>query len=196
MPLTLQRTVAPVSEPVTLSEIKSHLRIDITDDDTLLGALLSAARDDVELYLRRQVMPATWRLYLDTWQPCLRLPRPPVSSVTHIKYFDQDDIQQTLATTVYQVDIVSEPARITLKSGQSWPSLKADKLNAIEIQYVAGWADATAVPEVIKHAIKLLVGDLYEHREARLDLAGGLRTIDDNPTLGRLLWKHRVLGGA
>jgi hypothetical protein len=88
---------------------------------------------------------------------------------------------------------VSEPARIRLADGQTWPSLQSDRINAIQITYVAGYASAYQVPAGIRHAIKLLAGDLYENREGQLQLGGGLSRVEENPTLARLLWKFRLL---
>jgi len=195
MPLTLAQTVGPTIEPVTTDEAKDHLRIDIPDDDSLIDVLITAARADVEVWTRRQILTATWKLYLDAWPSGttpIRLPKPPTASVASIKYQDGDDVQQTLAGTVYQTDLISEPARIALVDGQVWPSLKAGAINAIVIEYVAGWATVAAVPSQIKHAIKLIVGDLYEHRESTIDIVPGLVSrVDNNLTIQRLLWMQR-----
>ena len=57
----LQRTVDPTSEPVTLAECKTWLRVDIADDDALLSALVTAARDAHELYCNRAYITQTWQ---------------------------------------------------------------------------------------------------------------------------------------
>jgi uncharacterized phiE125 gp8 family phage protein len=196
MPLTLRRTVPPTVEPVSLLAVKQHLRIETDDADPWLADYITAARDEVETYLQRQLLPATLVLYLDAWPAgrCpIRLPRPPATAVTAIEYVDTGGTLQTLAASVYQVDVISEPARIVLQDGETWPTLATARLNAIAITYTAGWATPSQVPSSIRQAVLLLVGDLYEHREARLDIGMGVSAIADNSTYQRLLWKHRLL---
>lgn len=177
----------PTEEPVTLAEAKLYLRIDHDVEDGLLSALLVAAREYVEMYTRRQLVTATWELTLDTWPACIRPPRPPLQAVTALTYLDSTATLQTLDPSAYQVDITVEPGRIVPAAGASWPAL-APVPGAARVRYTAGFGAAAAVPETYKAAIKLLLGDLYEHREARDEGA-----FPDNPTVARLLWGVSIL---
>lgn len=192
MPLTLTQTVAPTIEPLLLEEVKRYLRVDGTDEDSVIEALMLSAREDIETWTGRTLLTTTYALRLDCFPSgCpIRLPRPPLQSVTSIGYLDEDNVAQTLATTVYQSDVYSEPGRITLKTGQSWPSTYSAALNAVTITYVAGWILAT-IPERAKMALKLMVGGYYEHREESLEI----RTYP-NETVKRLLWGMRILEAA
>lgn len=167
MPLTLVQTVAPASEPVTLAEAKLHLRVEVSDDDDLITGLLKAARQYAETVTGRQLMQATWRLNLDAWPDDdeIRVPKPPLQSVSSITYVDTAGATQTVAASDYQVDANSEPGRIVPAYGEVWPAVR-DQLNAIAVTYVAGGAAASSVPEGIKAAIKLLLAHWYETREA------------------------------
>lgn len=197
MPLSLRQIIPPSSEPVSVPEVKALLRIETNEEDGVLADMISAAREDVEIALRRQLLTATLVLALDDFPTGLHgvicLPRPPIQSVTHIRYLDSGAVLQTLDSAAYQVDTISEPGRIWLADGQTWPSVYTHQLNAVLVTYVAGWPSAFAVPAAIRHAIKLRVGDLYEHREARLDIGAGLSRIDDNPTMERFLWRYRLV---
>jgi len=199
MPLTLVQTVAPTEEVVGLMELKAHLRISITDDDQLLVGYIQAARTLLELEMRRQFLTATYTLSLDEFPSenvssgfspgrFIRLPRPPLQSVSSITYFDSDNVSRTLATTVYGVDTKSEPGRIYLKSGQSWPSTY-DVPNAVTITYLAGWTSALLLPSAIRQAVFLLIGHFYENREATTT-EKILRGIPLG--LHALVWLHRV----
>jgi len=50
-------TTAVATEPVTLTEAKSHLRVIGTTDDTFITALISSARDFAEHYTGRALAP-------------------------------------------------------------------------------------------------------------------------------------------
>ena len=65
--------------------------------------------------------------------------------------------------TVYSVDTTSEPGLITLAYSQSWPTVRSIH-HAIEIIYIAGYGAAANVPEEVKSAMKMILGNLYEHR--------------------------------
>lgn len=160
-------TVDPVLEPVTLTEAKAQCRVDLTDDDTFITGLIGRAREYVEKLDWRAFMTQTLELWIAEWPgEDLTLPRPPLASVTHIKYYDVNDVEATLSTAVYFVDTVSEPGRVGLKYNQTWPNVALRDYNAICVTFVAGWATANAVPKTIKQAILLVIGHWYENREA------------------------------
>ena len=192
MALTLEQITPPNINVWTLSELKQELRIDMTDDDLLLRDMMVAAEQDVETFTSRQLLTATWRLSADDWQAEFRLPRPPAQSVDMIEYIDPDGTLQTLSTSIYQVDTRTEPARIRLAPNQSWPSLDRHRYNAVQITYKAGHSSRDAVPGMLRRAVAQIVGDYYEHREGQLDIAGSLKSIEENPTLSRLLWRYRI----
>mgnify|MGYP001811619452 CR=1 FL=1 len=98
-------------------------------------------------------------MYLDNFpvEP-IKLHRKPVSAITSIKYQDADDVQQTLATSVYKFD---QPRReIVLDYNQNWPDV-LEQRNAVEILYVAGYGDASAVPDTIKEAVLCKAASLF-----------------------------------
>lgn len=57
----------PSVEPISLSEAKSHLRVDsdFTADDNLIGGLIVAARQEAEQICRRALIKQTWKLAID-----------------------------------------------------------------------------------------------------------------------------------
>jgi uncharacterized phiE125 gp8 family phage protein len=159
-------TTPAAAEPITTAEAKSHLRIDaeFTDDDVYIASLIKAATQWAELYQGRSFVTRTITLERDRFSNVMELPAPPLITVTSIKYIDSDGTQQTLSADIYDVDTKSEPGRITLAYNQSWPVIRGD-VNGIEIIYTAGYGAAGDVPEMVKSAIKLIVGHLYENRE-------------------------------
>lgn len=190
--MSLKLVTAPATEPWTVSELKTHLRIDISDDDTLLSGLLTAAREYVEEAARRALITQTWRLNLGTWPEGgeILLPRPPLQSVTSIVYKDSDGNSTTWSTSAYIVDTDSEPGRVVLAYGESWPSVTLLPANPIIITYVAGYGDdATDVPGRLRRCISLLVGHWYENREGTV---GGTIIREVPFAIDSLIWLNRA----
>lgn len=159
---------APSVEPVSLADAKQALRLTGADEDGYLTNRIVEARRLVERWLGRQLITATWKLYLDEFPDEVLLEKLPVATVTSITYVDLDGTTQTLASADYQTDITSQdtPARIMPAYGKSWPDTRADTYNAVCVTFTAGYgAAATSVPDTIKAAILLLVGHRYELRE-------------------------------
>ena|SRR5690606_4280152 len=155
----------PASEPVNLSEAKAQLNVTSSSQDTQITRLITVARRQVERYLKRALITQTWKVYYNCFHHCMEIPYPPLQSVTHVKYFDDKGILQTLSESdFYWVDKESEPARIVRKYDAIFPELLVGRPNAVEIQYVAGYGNADAVPEDIRHAILMLVTDYFDNR--------------------------------
>lgn len=179
---------APSVEPVTADEVKEQLRLDGTDQDTMIGLLIVAAREGVEKYLGRALITQTWQIFFDCFPNLIELPKSPFQSVTHIKYYDGDGDQQTLSTDTYQTDLISIPGRITVAFGESWPTTRSGKMNAVEVQYIAGYGDAASnVPQPIKQLITAIAVDLYEHPEMNIELR-----ITNNPAYNFLAVNYKI----
>ena len=160
----------PTEEPVTLAEIKDHLRVSGTAEDSLLTLYAQMAREAVENECWRALLPQTWVLYLTSWPTdgIIALPRPPLQSVTSVVYTDEAGAAHTFAAANYRVDTASEPGRIVLAPDAAWPSDALDTGNPIAVTFVAGYADASAVPGMAKAAILLQIGEIYANREAAI----------------------------
>lgn len=171
MRLAKEPKVPPVLEPVSLAEAKAHLNVTSSDDDALIQGFITAARQLAENITRRQLVTATYEGYLDAFPAGgeILLPKPPLQSVTSIKYLDTDGVEQTLEPSIYLVDAQSTPGRVLLAPEQNWPQTKA-QANAVTVEFVAGWPmagdpSAATTPESIKSWIKLRVGGMYLFRE-------------------------------
>jgi uncharacterized phiE125 gp8 family phage protein len=168
MNVAWSRTVEPSSgnEPVTLAEAKAQVKQTQTVDDTYLGTLIIAARNIAEEYLARGLFTQTWKLTQDRWTDEIWLPRAaPLQSVNAVQYYDESGILQTVASSTYLVDTISEPARIMRAPWQVWPMLQADRSGAIEITYVVGWTALANIPQPIKLGMQCLIGRWYMDRE-------------------------------
>lgn len=188
--MPLQLVNSPSLEPVSLSEAKLHLRVDAAEDDTLIAALIQAARIHAEMLTARQLLPARWRLVQDRFTPVIRLDRSPVLSVLSVRYLDMAGLWQTMPAADYVVESSSEPARITPAFGKIWPPT-LPQIGSVEILFDAGYADALHVPEGIKRWMLLRVGSLYQHREEMSVIPAG--RLDPLPFVDSLLDPYRVV---
>lgn len=203
--MELQLVTATTGEPVTTAEAKTHLRVDHSDEDTLIASQVAAARADFEAATGRQLCQATYDLVLDRF-PCgssrreraIKFPRAPVQSVTSVTYTASDGTSTTLSSTAYSLvtswstapDPFCGPARLYEAYNDVWPTVR-DQGGAVTVRFVAGYGAASAVPELAKAAIKLMVGHLYENREATAEgsmpvLPLGVKRLQDLMDTGDL----------
>lgn len=160
---------AAANTAVALSVIKSHLNVEagFTDDDTLITAYLEAGEAHIQSVTNRQLITQTMVYYWDRppgarW---LILPDGACQSVTHVKYRDENEAEQTLSSGDYTVDITDDlGGRIVLNENVSWPTVSPLGA-ALWVQAVVGYGDdPDDVPAVVRAAIMRHVSDAYEHR--------------------------------
>lgn len=199
--LTPEIVEGPYGEPITLTEAKAHLRVDDSDSDDYITALISAAREDAELFCQRAFVQRRYRLTLDRFpfsRDCpLYLPMSPVVSVDHIKYYDTDSTLVTWSSSSYLVDTSQVPARITPIVDETWPTDVERRIAAVQVQYLAGYsADAASptdyaanVPKSVKQGMLMHLGHLFENRQ---DVVVG-RIATEMPFASKaLLYPYRV----
>lgn len=166
---------------MTRALAKSHLRIPIalTDDDSYVDNLIAAAVPVVELLTNRKLINQEWEMFLDEFPQDggeIEIPYPPLLAVSEVKYFDINGAEQTLSSTVYQVDDKALVGSVKLKNGQYWPSTQFKKVNAVKVKFTCGYYDPEdtdlteaqqlkKLPKAIRQALLLLIGTWYENRE-------------------------------
>ena len=174
----LTEVTAPANEPITLVQARDHLRLTATGspathaDDTYVTALIAAARRWCEGFTQRAIITQTWDWFLDGFEDgdgadkgILEVPKPPLISVTTIKYLDSAGSQQTWASSKYRVDSDSQPGRISPAFGEAYPAVRG-VMGDVEVRLVAGYgADDTAVVDDLLQAMKIVMAHWYEHRE-------------------------------
>lgn len=172
---SLTRQTQPAVEPVTLAEAKAHLRVDVSDDDALIGAIVKAAREFCEEYLDRTLVHTQWTMRADAFPPSgtadVELPRPPMAqagttTAVVLTYTLESGATATYSTANYRVDRNATPGAVKTLYGQTWPAHLIDD-NSISVTWWGGYgADGTSVPAAIRSAVLMLVSHLYEHRTA------------------------------
>lgn len=167
--------VSSGDEPVSVDDLKAHLRIDASTEDAHIALLRTSAREYVEKNVTGRLLlaPRSASVYLERFPSGNGLIGLPAtiggSSAVALGYRDVGGSTITVASTDYVVKTPSGgPGEIV--PSQSWPDteiLDSGKRHpqAVEVTLTAG---TTLVPELAKQAIRLIAGDWYENREAEV----------------------------
>lgn len=131
-------TVPPANEPLTLSEARLHLRVDLDDDNALIEALIVAAREQAEFLTGQRLITQTWEIELVAGERMGLEGLLPIQSIT--------------STSPYTLDGHWPPTLISIE--------------AATITLVCGFGDIETVPKSIRQWMLLRIGTLYEHRES------------------------------
>jgi uncharacterized phiE125 gp8 family phage protein len=164
---SLLLVTAPSASPISLAEAKAQMRVESSDDDTLIQRLIDAAVAfvDVNGALGKAMITQSWAQWVGQSPNTVSVLIGPFQELTSIQYYDVDGVLQTADKTDFNV--FGTPSRITIspKSGKVWPVTQIRE-DAIRLEYVVGYGDTAAfIPQTIRHALMMLVSHWYEARE-------------------------------
>lgn len=163
MDIGITTILPPAVEPVSLTDVRLNLKVEVDVDDPLIERCITVARMHAESKLHRALCTTTFKLWMDVFPAEIQLWRPPLQSVTAIEYVDTSGDLQTLDAEQYQVSQASEPGRVRPSYGNSWPSVR-EQMEAVQVTYTAGYGAAADVPKPIQQFIYAFVVLLYEQR--------------------------------
>lgn len=164
----------PTAEPVTLADLKAQCRLDpaFTADDAALTRYITAARVTAERITRRSLASKVYKVFYDSFpfpsQP-MRLPVPPVTAVSAVKYLDSTLTLQTWDTSEYYLALIQSPALIVPKPGLVYPC-SARVPGAVEVDLTAGFGAnagpslSVVFPDVVE-CIMQIAQHYYDHPE-------------------------------
>jgi uncharacterized phiE125 gp8 family phage protein len=183
--LTETGTPQTFTEPLLLTDVKTHLRIDesFTADDTLINTFISAARYQAEIMQNRDLIRKQWDLTYDYW-PQYRIElRAPAISVDLMQYTDLAGNVTTMSVnTDYVTDLRKEPGIVTPPWNISWPAFTPYPSGAILIRFTSGYAaDAqwwSGPGALVKAGMLLLISAWYENR---LPFVQGISATSEYP---------------
>lgn len=166
-------TTAPPVEPVTLAEAKLWARIDADDtsQDDVVTLLIAAMRSYAENYTGRAFVPRQLRKILPWFAHPIRLQYPPLISVDSITYLDLNGDEQTLSSSLYDVQTWATPGYVGIARNAVWPSTGPYD-DAVKVNYTAGYAPPSGsptdyqanVPEALKVWVQARITTLYDQR--------------------------------
>jgi len=200
MALTEIKTVTPPGTELNLSTVKSYLRIDFTDDDSLITTLIQSARERAEQYCNRAFITQTLEVYYDKIEKNFTLPRAPIQSVGTVKLIYLNEVSTlTQNADYYVMGNQDQWITITATTYNLPPGFSpGDDLSRyhLDVTYTAGYGnDYTFVPMGIQEAVMKMVGAAYEVREdVAIITKGGTTGLLEIPNdAKRLLDAYKVI---
>jgi uncharacterized phiE125 gp8 family phage protein len=179
--------VAPPAPVVTWEEADQHLKLaGDTEEQAYVESLIAAATGHIDVpagWLGRSIGLQTLEARLDAFCE-IALPFPPVIDIVSVKYLDTDNVEQTLAPDQYEL----MGNRLVTAWNVSWPSWLR-RAEAVRIRYRAGYQ---TVPDPIRAAILLMVGDMFEFRETAQTGSAQATAVPMSTTVANLLGPFRV----
>ena len=166
------------NEPLTLTEVKTHLKIDLSNEDIFLNNLIKSARQSVETLCNISLTKKVIEVYLDNFGKEVRLPNPPLVSLDKFYYYDGEYSENEVPNTVYkliQFYNLTE-SRLIIKSGSTLPAYTGNgyglklKLTVgfptdadLEVE---GFVQYFYIPEELRLEMLNLIAYWYENRQS------------------------------
>lgn len=172
--MTIIELFPPTAEPLTLGEIRAHLRLDSEEEDALLLALAIVAREHLERETGLVLASRDFRLCLDDWPAdgIVTIARGPVRAVSSVTVYDGEGAPQPVDLDGHLLDGEARPARLWLRAVPE----PGRALNGIEVAFSAGFGESgTDVPETLKRAMLLHVAAMFACR--------GVVSVDAQPAV-------------
>ncbi len=161
----LKLVTAQTSWAVSLAEAKSQLRVDSTDENTLIQDLIYVAQRQIEEFCNLDLTAATYDFFLTDFPVNgIVLPKSPVASVTSIKYYDSSNVLQTWNSSNYFYSANENPTLIRWVDNVSIPSINSNRFDAIQVRFATGFTSPEVLPKTIKQAVLIALTDLYNAR--------------------------------
>lgn len=167
------------------SDVKLHLRLDHSDDDSYISNLVLAAQEYVSNYLNFPLINATCKSYFNIggnhivpwWDGvrqgslraitggALKLDYPHVHSITSVKSYNENSVETTVDSSGYRLDVSMQRGAVVPNVGVTWgENLRLE--SSVVVEYISGFGPLTTdVPFIIKQAILILVAHWYENRQ-------------------------------
>ena len=187
--MNLVLKTAPTVEPISSTEAKAYLKVDYTDDDAQIAALIKSARIYCENFQNRAYITQTWTMYLPCFYEAIRTPKGNLQTINSVKYKNSAGTEVSLVeNTDYIYSKNNIEGVITTPYGVAWPSFTEYPLDAIAIEFTCGYGLAVAVPETVKQAMLMLISYWYDQKDIATAISKDIQNAVHN-----LLWQDRLV---
>jgi uncharacterized phiE125 gp8 family phage protein len=178
---SLELVTGPSIEPLTLDEVKLHLRTYSTDtsEDDLLNALITSAREWSESFTGRVLIDQVWAMTVPNNNKDINIPKSPVIEIVSFVSVESD-------SDGAGVEVEIDPEYYSLVCGKAkFPKVKKFSTfpeseyqdYSLKIYFRAGYVDmstsnledASNLPKKYKQAMKLWIEAMYDRDEKMMD---------------------------
>ena len=149
---------AATTLPISLEDIKKHLRVSHGDHDDMIDTYIEAGVAKIEGGANIGLSTQTWNAYFryDEVVELIRLWKFPVATIVSVKYYDSDNAEQTDASGNRTESLKGHPATILFEDTPT----TYERTDAMDVEFTVGW---TTIPSDIILAIKLYVARIYNN---------------------------------
>jgi len=185
----LRQTAAADNPPLSLDDAKRHLHVEHGDDDELIKALVAAAVEYVEARTTLRLAPAPYLWTLNCWPDgSVCLPVHPIRTVLTVSYIDEDGVEQSVDSALWDYQPTPEGARLWFKDGFGYP-LVGRGTGGVRITFEAGFNDtvepgdtpdvALNLPDKADLAVRMLLAAWHGNREGATDIPMSVNALCD-----------------
>jgi len=150
---------------VSTADLKTHLRITFSDDDTYIDELELAAVRRLEEFTNRFLLETTVTQYGNKFSDLEILFKSPVQAGSERVSSFTDGAWLLMAISETEFVYAIEPSRLYIRPTASLP-VADDVFEAWKVSYDVGYASVADIPRPLIQAIKIMVADMYENRQS------------------------------
>lgn len=168
----LQLVAGATVQPLTVEQVKNHLRITASDValNLDLERKLKAATRWVESRTGRALLSQSWRYWFDTFPSygahgysVIEIPKAPILSIETVSSYTSENVLTLFDADGYVTDLTR--GRVLLNDGSTWPT-DVRRYQGGVIAFTAGYgATADDVPADLVEAVAEMVGYMHYDRE-------------------------------
>ena len=153
--------------PLTLTEVKNHLRIDFTNEDDYLTHLIKVASTFFEDITGRSLITKTYKTYIDKFPQYnvgIKIRKSKLQSIVSIQY-KLNNVLTTYTSQNYYFNESTRFSEILLITNNQYPNLIDEIKNCVAITFTAGYGATNAnIPSDVKQALLMFIANYYMNR--------------------------------
>lgn len=150
---------------VPTSDLKTHLRVTFSEDDSYIASLEKAAVQMIEEFCNLYLLETVLIQYGNSFNDLNTLFKSPAKSDSGTVHYKSGGAWTLLAADQYEIVYKIKPPKCVVAVDSSLPDAD-DIFQAWKCTYTVGYATAADIPDPIIQAIKITVADMYENRQS------------------------------